>query len=377
MLTMSRNIQDLFFSPLSLLYELLVSGRNKLYDLGLFRTTRVGLPVISVGNITVGGSGKTPFVRYLASELRLAGMRPVILSRGYGGRRVGPYQVTESDSPLDVGDEALMQVLVAAGQYAVVVSPDRVRGVEYILKQELGNVVLLDDGFQHRRLGKDLDLVLLDASDALAIQEVFSGKMLPTGRLREPLNTALLRADAIVLVMRATHVPEQFPFPAELGVVQRTSALGGAISEKFQKPVFRFILSPSAFVDVTSGQTLTLSHFHGQKGLAVCGIENPRFFFSMLSQLGVKIQEQRVYRDHHSFKKEELAQSTEQRTPLTVFATEKDAVKLSTFFKQGEAFSLRLQGKFFTEQENSDFLNLVNEVVNVDYRETNWRNAAV
>ncbi len=181
--------------PLSWVYRAAVSVRNRAYELGLLPCYQAGVPVISVGNITAGGTGKTPMVEYLCRRLCTAGWRPAIVSRGYGAR-AGP------------NDEAL---LLAANLPAVphVQEPDRVAGAREAIERHGCDIIVLDDGFQHRRLRRDLDLVLIDCTNPFGY-----GYLLPRGLLREPL-AGLRRADAIVLT-RAECLP-----PADLDQLRR------------------------------------------------------------------------------------------------------------------------------------------------------------
>ena len=190
----------LFYAPAKL-YELAVRARIVAYERGLLKTYRLSAPVISVGNLTVGGTGKTPCVAFIARTLRDAGHRVAILSRGYKRETRGRVEVsTEKEilcSPRESGDEPYLLAQSCPG-VRVVVDEDRYAAGQWLEGQSPISVFLLDDAFQHLRLARDLNLLLVDASEALA-----AAKMVPFGRLREPL-AGLRRADAVIFT-RSDH----------------------------------------------------------------------------------------------------------------------------------------------------------------------------
>lgn len=255
-----------------------------------------GLPVICVGNFHVGGAGKTPTVLALSGLLRELGERPVVLSRGYGGRLRGPVLVDPAThEAVDVGDEPLMM----AARVPVVVSRARADGVG-LAKAQGASLILMDDGFQNPSIAKDLSLIVIDGARGLGNAQVF-----PAGPLRAPLQPQLGRTDALVVV-GSGHAGE--------AIAARVADLG--------KPVFRAKLQPDAQV---------VAALAARPILAFAGIGDPERFFRTLRASGLEIKAERAFPDHHPFSPDEIASLTEQarRQGLTVVTTEKDLARLS------------------------------------------------
>jgi tetraacyldisaccharide 4'-kinase len=184
-------------------YSAITRLRNSLYDTNVIKASRIAIPVISIGNLSAGGTGKTPLVIKLAMSLHNRGYRPVVLSRGYGGAcGQHPEKVTENAEHLMYGDEPVLMARTLP-KIPVVVARDRVAGVSWITKELQATCVILDDGFQHRRLARDLDIVILDAR-----YPVTEERHLPSGRLRENIS-GLARADMIVFSHTDTSSPAQ------------------------------------------------------------------------------------------------------------------------------------------------------------------------
>lgn len=187
---LGRNIA---LRPASWIYGLVVFFRNRLYDRGAYEQTSVGVRVISIGNLSTGGAGKTPMAEYLIRHFLADGQQPAYLSRGYG-RRTRGFRLVDpaSDIVEDVGDEA-MQVAGKFPGVPVAVCENRVKGAEELLGRRKFDVLILDDAFQHRRIARDLDLVVVDAN-----RPPWNDRLLPLGRLREPMRS-LKRADLVVV----------------------------------------------------------------------------------------------------------------------------------------------------------------------------------
>jgi tetraacyldisaccharide 4'-kinase len=280
----------------SLGYGLAARLRNLAYDLGWLRVHKASVPVISVGNLTAGGTGKTPCVEYVASVLRDAGLLVAILSRGYGATS-GP-----NDEAL-VLEELLPDVPHLQGV-------DRAKLADAAVEELESQALVLDDGFQHRRLARDLDLVLLDATER-------AYHLLPRGLMREPFSS-LARAHAIILT-RCDQADEA----TLAGLRQRIAPYG--------KPVAESVHAPSALVS-SSGAVQPLSSLHGQAVAAFCGLGNPEAFRRTLEGLGAKVAGMKAYPDHHPYSRadvDELARwgrSFPEGAPL--ITTHKDLVKL-------------------------------------------------
>jgi len=246
------------------------------------------VPVIIVGNITVGGTGKTPLVSWLVEFLRQAGYRPGIVSRGYKASPPQlPYSVNPDDSPAVAGDEPLM--LARRCQCPLVIDPQRVRAVQHLLDTTDCNVVISDDGLQHHALGRDIELVVLDGARGLG-----NGHCLPAGPLREPAER-LASVDFVI----SNGEPVQ-PLPRHDATMT---------------------LAPRCFRRL-SGEVVGLEHYQGLQVHAVAGIGNPQRFFNTLQTLGIQPQPH-AFADHHSYTAAELQFSP----ALPLLTTEKDAVK--------------------------------------------------
>jgi tetraacyldisaccharide 4'-kinase len=295
--------------PPALLWGAVVGWRNRRYDRN-GAAQRAPLPVISVGNLTAGGTGKTPFVAWLAQRLAASGAKPAILSRGYGGRAGrGPLVVSRGDGPLHgaalCGDEPLL-LARALDAAIVVVGSDRLAGAREAAR--LGaTVALLDDGFQHRRLARDLDVVLLDASNPFG-----NYRLLPAGLLREPVR-GLARAD-VVLVTRCRRADEP------LAVIERVVR-----HHNPSAPLVRAGHRAVAFVDRRGASVAAPA-----RAIAFCGIGNPGRFRIDLEALGVQLVGFEAHHDHHPWRGGELARLARRagEHDAALITTEKDLARL-------------------------------------------------
>ncbi|GBD26316.1 Tetraacyldisaccharide 4'-kinase [bacterium HR30] len=319
----------MLLQPFSVAYGSGVALRNWLYDWGLLKSTRVKIPVISVGNLAVGGTGKTPVALWLAKKLQARGHRVAVVLRGYGGKARSAVIVSRGRGPeVDVqhaGDEAI--VLAKSFGGGVIVSPERARGAE--LAHSAGyDVVVLDDGFQHRALARDFDLVLLSGP---------LRRLLPAGPLREPYR-ALARADALALVDKGFGARPLGP---------PRSAAG--------KPLFYVRLEPTALVESDGGRWVVrpLQELSGRRVAAVTGIAEPEAFYLALQQWEVHLGEIFEFGDHHAYSPSDwhvLSRSAQQFDHLVT--TEKDLVKLEQFpFARGKLVALRVEPVVEREEE--------------------------
>lgn len=281
-------------------YGLGVSLRNRAFDLGLRRSCRAAVPVVSIGNVTTGGTGKTPFVAYLADWFRRRGVAVALLSRGY--RRLAG----------GVNDEKLVldRLLPGVPHWQ---HPDRVACAAHAVAQG-AQLLLLDDGFQHRRLARDLDLVLIDGLNPWGY-----GHLLPRGLLREPLS-ALRRAD-LVVVTRADHASEGMLGQIRARLVQ---IRGTADCVEVGFPAVRLVSA--------SGTSNSISSAAGRAVIAFCGIGNPAGFRRMLSAHTLNVRAFRTFADHHHYTPAdlaELAELMEDAGASAVLTTLKDLVKIN------------------------------------------------
>jgi len=272
--------------PMSWLFCAAVRLRRLGYRRGWLRSRHLPLPVIVVGNLTVGGTGKTPFVLWLTGFLRRKGYRPGILTRGYGGGGSRwPIPVTKNSDPFEVGDEPVL--LARRSGCPVVAGPDRVAAAEMLVAGCECDMIVSDDGLQHYRLRRDLEILMVDGTRGFG-----NGRCLPAGPLREPVS----RSREVDLILRTGGQCE-----------------GG----------HRMRLAPGRLVNLGDPQvTRSLRELRGQRVTAVAGIGNPGRFFGLLLGHGLQVSE-RPYPDHHPFAREDVASWP----PGPVVMTEKDAVK--------------------------------------------------
>lgn len=275
--------------PVGLLFFLAVAVRRRLYQSGFFKRERLPVPVVVIGNITVGGSGKTPLTIWLALALRAAGRHPGIVSRGHGRADDAVKKVGAGDTAVDVGDEPLL--IFQRTACPVFVGRDRVAAARALLAAHAEcDMILADDGLQHYRLARDVEIVVCDE------RGVMNGWPLPAGPLREPVSR-LRHADALVLNGRC---------PAALPGV----------------PVFRMDLEGTRFHRLDDPtQTATAADLAGKRLHALAGIGNPQRFFAHLEALGLACATQ-AFPDHHRY-----AGADFPSTGDAIVTTEKDAVK--------------------------------------------------
>ena len=292
--------------PTSLLYGGISWVRNYLYDAGYLSASRAELPVISVGNITAGGTGKTPFCAWLVGFLQDEGKEPAILSRGYGH---------DEETGLDDENRLLSS---RAPDVPIVVNPDRVEGAATARRHAGADVAVLDDGFQHRRLARDLDIVLVDA-----LLPFGGGHMLPRGILREPLS-GLGRADVVVLT-RSDMVDRD-----RLGEIR--SRLAELAPDA---PVACAAHRPAGLSRLLPGggrQKENLEELESGPWGAFCGIGNPRGFRGTLEELGADVRSFRAFPDHYRYEADTLRGLMEEGRAQgceRLVTTEKDAGKVS------------------------------------------------
>jgi tetraacyldisaccharide 4'-kinase len=277
-------------TSLSILFGAAVDARNALYTRGVLPSRRLERPVVSVGNVSVGGSGKTPFVLLLGDLLKQRGIAFDVLSRGYGRRTRGVAIVDPGGAARDFGDEPLL--IARKLQVPVIVGEERFAAGGLAEARFPSRLHLLDDGFQHRALARDFDIVLVTPEDA-------HDRLLPAGRLREPLS-ALARADAVVL---ASGAPEDL-FPLDGKLVWRAH------------------------------RTITPGNLPAHP-LAFCAIARPQNFFIQLRNAGVDLAGEASFRDHHQYTEKDIRDLMVAATRSEAdgfVTTEKDAVNLGGYF---------------------------------------------
>ena len=317
-------MKSLILPPLSFLYGAVTRTRLSLYRRGTFHSTKLDRPVISIGNITTGGTGKTPLVEWVARTVAASGKKVCILTRGYG--RDNPERmVVVSDgktilaTPTEAGDEPFLLATNLTGTAAVISSADRVAAGNEAIKQFDTDCFVLDDGFQHLRLERDLNIVTIDAANPWG-----GGHLLPYGRLREPLS-GLSRADCIVIT-RTDQVNNLDKLQTEI----RKHA--GAI------PVFQSGMSTSQIVSLDGSPQAPVPPV-----AAFCAVGNPRSFFK---QVPHEVVLERAFADHHRYSQSEidsLIETARNAGANSLITTAKDAVKLRSFSFSLPCFVLEIE----------------------------------
>lgn len=309
-------MKSIVLPPLSLLYGALTRTRLSLYRRGTFHTTKLERPVISVGNITTGGTGKTPLVEWVARTLAAKGKKVCILTRGYG-RKDPHLQVIVSDgyevlaAPSEAGDEPFMLATKLKGLAAVISSADRIAAGQEAIKDFGTDCFVLDDGFQHLRIARDLNIVTIDATNPWG-----GGSLLPYGRLRESPES-LSRADCVVIT--------------RCDQVSNVEQLGNEILRLTgDRPIFHSQMRALRVSPLKNGSDplappATVAAF--------CAVGNSSSFFEQLRKLGHELALEKAFPDHHIYSQDEvdsIVRLARQAGANTLITTAKDAVKLRT-----------------------------------------------
>ena len=291
-------------------YSLAMRLRAASYGLGLLRVRRLPRPVISVGNITVGGTGKTPMTVWLARYLMARGLRVAVLSRGYGGRLEGSVAIVSDGTrrlltPAEAGDEPCLLADLVPG-LMVIIGSDRYRAGRLAMESLSPDVFILDDGFQHLRLHRDLNILLLDARQPFA-----NGRILPAGFLREPVS-AVGRADMAVFTRCSDDEPVTVTLPFNLPTCRARHRLSG-------------------FTTFSDSTLRRFGELAGLRGVAFAGIADPAGFFDELEREGAVLAATLAFPDHTGYGDEEcaaLARLLRSTRADYLITTAKDAVKL-------------------------------------------------
>lgn len=298
-------------------YGWLARGHRALYTSGLCRRRPLPCPVVSIGNLTLGGTGKTPLTMWVARWYQQQGWRVAILSRGYGARRLAAMRVVSTGAgPLcpwqEAGDEPYLLAQALPG-VAVLIGRERHRTGQYACAHLGADVLILDDGFQHHALQRDLDVVLIDVSNPFG-----PGSLVPRGILREPLD-ALAHADALVLT-RVELASEALP-----GLCQQLQRWNT------HAPLERMATSLEAVHCCATGHAVDLAALRQHRAVAFVGIGNPWAFVSTLQQLSLDVATLLVFPDHHPYTLADwhtIGETLRQERATVLITTEKDAVRL-------------------------------------------------
>lgn len=280
-----------FFMPFSMLYVDFMRFRLFLYKIGLKKKHKMSLPVIVVGNITVGGTGKTPLIIWLARWLKAKGYQPGIVSRGYGGESAHwPVAVDAHSKAEQVGDEAVL--LRQRAECPVVVAPKRVQAAQMLIEQTACTIILSDDGLQHYALARDIEIAVIDGERRFG-----NGYMLPCGPLREPIER-LQKVDLLIC--------------------------NGGVAEKNE---FSMVVDGTIAINLLSKEKKPLAEFKQQACHALAGIGNPKRFFDLLEREGLLLTSH-AFPDHHRFSVADICFEGDDNP---IFMSEKDALKCEDF----------------------------------------------
>jgi len=329
-------------SALAVLYGALVYLRRIFFKLHIFKSNKISCPIISIGNITLGGTGKTPTVIQVAQLLTRNDRRPVVVSRGYGRKDEAEIIIVSDGRSILVdsrigGDEPVMIGSKLPG-IPVVVGSKRYQAALLALQRFSPDVVVLDDGFQHFQLKRDIDIVLLDAGNPFG-----NGKLFPAGILREPIN-ALKRAQAVLIT--------------KIDNSMDVEKLKETIRRHTRARIFTSRQVPVDLIDYRSSDIKPLSVLRGSKVLALSGIARPDSFTSMLRSLGADIVAVCTYRDHFDYQKSDLAtvfQKAADENISMIVTTEKDAIRLKKLHADG-IWALRIELTVVESDEWQAFL---------------------
>jgi tetraacyldisaccharide 4'-kinase len=302
-------------SLLAMVHSILVQARYRLYRWGIFPTKRLPLKVVCVGNMTMGGTGKTPMVEYIARTLRGVGMEVAVLSRGYKGKQEKGLAVVSDGNTIllsqsESGDEPFLLAYRLQG-IPVLVGRNRYQSGKMAYQRFGTQVAVLDDGYQHIQLDRDMNLLLVDGREGFG-----NGHLFPRGPLREPLE-GLARADGFLITR------------AELE--DRTQAVEEMLRHWNSKAgVYRGRYVPEHLYDPVTDHRHPLDDLRGKRVLAFAGLANPEYFFELLTSLGAILDREIIFRDHHRYTQRDLEaiQEMMSRTKWAV-TTQKDMVRLA------------------------------------------------
>jgi len=341
------NTLRVFLSPFVIFYAVIIKLRNLFFDKNVFRSKKVDAKVISVGNITIGGSGKTPLVIYLINLLKDGKRKVGVLSRGYRRKSSGYQLVCNGEEILlsvdEAGDEMFYTVVEC--QVPAAVSENRYEGAKRLIADTGINMIILDDAFQHRWIHRDLDIVVFEQK-YLAEAGFLNHVLLPAGSLRESFNS-VERADIVVINRKFTAKTE---IPVELKKYFK------------HKPVFTSFYKTIGFVDMIRKTEYGIEEFEGQKSLVVAGIAKPFSFLNILGQTKVDTQNKLIFADHKNYSLKEVKRIRKEfyaTNSYSVVTTQKDAVKLMKYAKELDdidVFYLKIELKFDEQEKFKNFI---------------------
>jgi tetraacyldisaccharide 4'-kinase len=344
-------LRTLFLKPFSLLWEFVYFWRRASYDYGIFKQASFEVPIISVGNLSFGGTGKTPFTLWLSEYLHQKNLKTMVLMRGYKGKFEHKSGVIESGKkinpdPSDFGDEAILLARRMTNS-TIVVGKNRSQNLNFYFNKYEPDVVLLDDGHQHLQLKRKCNLVLFDAT--MPIEEY---ELAPLGYLREGL-TSLKDADAVI-IGRVDQVKEEKLL--ELKKLIRPYL-------PFKIPIAEVGYRPSGLFNSSQNLIFNLPEIREKKIILLAGVANPKSFFKIMEDLGAEILVTESFPDHHYFKREEIDPllSYAKAEDAYLVTTEKDMVRIKNIIEDDAILFLQIDLKFYSGED--EIKTLVDRIV--------------
>lgn len=308
----SNNWVSVLLTPVSWCFRAIAAIRRGLYKIGVLSSIKLAVPVVIVGNISVGGTGKTPLVIAMAALLKKHGYKPGIITRGYGGEvQSEPIHVNADSDPYSVSDEAVL--LAQRSQVPVVASPDRIASSQLLLAQGC-DIIVSDDGLQHYRLRRDIEIAVIDASRGFG-----NGRCLPAGPLREP-KTRLDSVDMVVM-----------------------NGGDSAMNDHFDMQ-----MRPHPPISLVDGSSVNIDDFRNKKVHAIAAIGNPQRFFNGLRSLGMTVIEHE-FADHYRYTEQDIRFDDD----CPVLMTEKDAVKCRKIINSDKYYYLPIDAEMDSRFESS------------------------
>ena len=336
-------IIKLLLYPLAFLYGLITHLRNLFYDHRLFTSNQYDIPIISIGNIIAGGTGKTPFTMLCIDLLRSYYRNIVIVSRGYGRESKGLLVVSDGQGniqPAKLGGDEPSMIARKYPQVPVIVSEVRKVGIEKAIQIFDANLILLDDAFQHRSVARDCDIVLINGMRSLSGE-----RLLPAGDLREKI-TNLKRADIVVLNESHKKLDQQDIL---------------YLNHIYEGPVFSCHFLPKVLVDSRLQKISDITVLKGKEVYLFSAIASPEQFKTMIADIGATIKKVRIYPDHYFYRPSDFEQIKKEYQELNcdyLITTEKDLVKIeSSVFDDINFMGLGLEGNIITSKSFVDKLN--------------------
>lgn len=338
-------ILKILLSPFSIAYGAIIFIRNLFFDVGIFKISKVNVPIVSVGNLTVGGTGKTPIVEFITRYLLEKGLRVAVISRGYKRNTKGTLVVSDGENilaqPEEAGDE-LYQIAQKFREAVIIADENRARAAELAVKKLNCNIIVLDDAFQHRKIFRDLNIAVIDIT-RIPNKEF----MLPAGFRREPLK-AIRRSDFIIFTR-----------------IENTTDIDGNLYNNVPKAYTTF--EPFKIININTETDYDIHQLKGKKCYAFCGIGNPNSFEKLLNDAGITSVKIKHYPDHYKYKNSDLdfiKEDFKKSGAELILTTEKDFIRLIKFKDRWvdiPIYYVEIKLKFVSDEQT--FLNKIDNLI--------------